>query len=431
MPPSPPPHDTAAVTAKPLSRKRRILVWTLVVLASIIAAVGIMTTWVKRQMLDNAAWNRATTQMVQDPKVQGALATYMVNQLYDNIDVGQALSQRLPPNLKQLGPPLAGALEAPAQQAVARLLTRPRVQQLFINASTVAHAKLVNVLENKTGFGISTGSGEVTLNVHEMVVEVGTELGIPSDALAKLPNKAGTITLMKSDQLSAAQTGVQAVKTLSAWILVAVLALYGLAIYLARGTRRATLRNAGVALALVGLLVLVIRHLLGNYVVSSLASPGYQPATHRLWLIGTSILGQIGGAALLYGAVAALGAIFAGPSAPAIWLRQRLAPVLNERQEIVWGAVGFIYLLLILWGGTHALRTWWGILLLGALLAIGVVALRRETLPEFPPGAGAVLAPAGAAPSTSNELARLHELHEAGTINDQEFVERSKKIAPT
>jgi hypothetical protein len=394
MPPSGPPQDTATVaaksaTAKPLSRKRRILIWTLVVLASIIAAVGIMTTWVKRQMLDNAAWNRATTQMVQDPQVQGAIASYTVNQLYDNIDVGQALSERLPPSLKQLGPTLAGALEAPAQQAVARLLTRPRVQQLFINASTVAHEKLVNVLENKTGHGISTGSGDVTLNVHEMIVEVGTELGIPSDALAKLPNKAGTITLMKSDQLSAAQTGVQAVRTLSAWILVAVLALYGLAIYLARGTRRSTLRNAGVALALVGLLVLVLRHLLGNYVTDALSSPGYQPATHRLWLIGTSILGQIGGAALLYGLVAALGAIFAGPSAPAIWLRQRLAPTLNERQGIVWGAVGFIYLLLVLWGGTHALRTWWGILLLGALLAIGVVALRRETLQEFPPDAGA------------------------------------------
>src|SRR5213592_635793 len=290
MPPSRPPQDTATVTAKPLSRKRRILVWTLVVLASIIAAVGIMTTWVKRQMLDTSAWNRATTQMVQDPKVQGAIAAYTVNQLYDNIDVGKALSERLPPSLKQLGPPLAGALEQPAQQAVARLLTRPRVQQLFINASTVAHQKLINVLENKTGFGISTGSGEVTLNVHEMVVEVGTELGIPSDALAKLPNKAGTITLMKSDQLSAAQAGVQGIRTLSAWILVVVLALYGLAIYLARGTRRATLRNAGVGLALVGLLVLVLRHLLGNYVVSSLATPGYQPATHRLWLIGTSIL---------------------------------------------------------------------------------------------------------------------------------------------
>jgi len=421
----------AAPTAKavaPLSRKRRIVIWTLVVLATVLALVSIMTTWVKRQMLDNTAWNRATTQIVQDPKVQAAIATYTVDQLYENVDVGKALSERLPPNLKRLGPPLAGALAQPATQGVTVLLGRPRVEQLFINASVIAHEKLVNVLEDKTGNGISTGNGVVTLDLHQLIVEVGTQLGLPQDALAKLPAKAGTVTLMKSNQLSAAQTGVQAVRQLSAWLLVAVLALYGIAIGLARGARRATLRNSGVGLALVGLLVLVVRHLLGNYIVDSLASPGYQPATHRLFLIGTSILGQIGAAALLYGAIAALGAVFAGPAAPAVWLRQRLAPVLNERQGLVWGGVGFVYLLLILWGGTHALRTSWGILLLAGLIAIGVVALRRQTLTEFPPGQQHAPAPAGSAP---DGLARLQELHEAGAISDNEFVERAKKLAAT
>jgi hypothetical protein len=208
-----------------------------------------------------------------------------------------------------------------------------------------------------------------------------------------------------------------------------VLVLYGVAIWLARGARRATLRNAGIGLAIVGLLVLVIRTLLGNYITSSLASPGYQPATHRLFLIGTSILGQIGAAALLYGIIATLGAVFAGPTAPAVWLRERLAPVLNQRQGIVWGGVAFVYLLLVWWGGTHALRTWWGILLLAGLIAAGVFALRRQTLIEFPSGATPAVAGAGSA--TTDELSRLHDLHEAGTISDKEFVERAKKIAPT
>jgi len=417
--------------APPLSRTRRIVIWVLVVLGTIIALVAIMTTWVKRQMLDNTAWNKATAQMVQDPKVQSALATFMVNQLYTNVNVGQALSDRLPPNLKQLGPPLAGALEQPATQGVERLLQRPRIQQLFINASSIAHQKLVNVLENKTGYGIATGSGVVTLNVHEMIVEVGTELGLPQSALANLPNTTGTITLMKSNQLSAAQAGVQAVRVLSAWLLVAVFVLYGVAIWLAHGRRRATLRNAGIGLALVGLIVLVLRRLLGDYITTSLAQPGYQPATHRLWLIGTSILGQIGAATLLYGIIAALGAILAGPTRPAVWLRQRLAPILNEQQGIVWGVVGFVYLLLILWGGTHALRTWWGILLLAGLIAIGVVALRRQTLQEFPSGGHLVPAAAGGAPSPTEELAHLHELHESGAISDDEFVSRAKKISLT
>jgi hypothetical protein len=392
---------TTAKTVAPLSRKRRILVWTLVVLGTVLALVAIMTTWVKRQMLDNTAWNNATAQIIQDPQVQTALATYTVNQLYANVNVAQALEKRLPSQLDPLAPTLAGALQQPAVQGVKLALERPRIQQLFLRVSGIAHQKLVNVLENKTGYGISTGNGVVTLNLHELVVEIGTQLGISSSTLAKLPGTAGTITLMKSSQLSAAQTGVRAVRVLSAWLLIGVFVLYGLAIWLARGARRATLRNAAIGLSLVGIITLVLRNLLGNYITTSLAQPGYQPATHRLWLIGTSILGQIGQAALLYGIIAALGAVFAGPTAPAVWLRQRLAPVLNERQGVVWGAVAFIYLILIWWGGTHALRTWWGILLLAGLIALGVVALRRQTLQEFPSGPTLEPAPAGGAPPSA------------------------------
>jgi hypothetical protein len=417
-------------TAPPLSKKRRIVVWVLVVLATILALVSILTTWVNRQMLDNTAWNKATAQVIQDPQVQTALGDFTVNQLYENINVTQALQQHLPSTLKPLAPQLAGALQGPAARAVALLLQRPRVQQAFIQASSVAHQKLVAVLEDKTCCGISTGNGNVTLNAHELVMEVGSQLGLSSDVLAQLPNKVGTITLMKSDQLSAAQTGVRAIHVLSIWLLIGVLVLYGFAIYIARGARRATLRNAGLGLVLVGLVTLIIRRLLGSYIVGALATPGYQPATHRMYLIGTEILGQIGQATVLYGAVAVLGAVFAGPSAPAVWLRQKLAPILNEQQGVVWGAVGFLYVLLILWGGTHALRTWWGILLLGGLIALGVVALRRHTLQEFPSEAAAV--PAGAAPAAppgGDRAAQLEELHASGAISDEEL-ESAKRTPP-
>ena len=373
----------------------------LLVLATILLLVSILTIFVKRQMLDNTAWNNATAQIIQDPKVQTALATFTVNQLYANVNVAQALEQRLPPNLDALAPTLAGALQQPATQGVKLALERPKIQQLFIRVSAITHQKLINVLENKTGYGISTGNGDVTLDLHQLVVEIGTQLGISSSTLAKLPGKAGTITLLKSDQLSAAQAGVQAVRVASVWLLVLVLFLYGLAIYLARGARRATLRNAGLAFAFVGLACLVLRQLLGNYITNSLASPGYEPATHRMWLIGTAVLGQIGAACVLYGVIAALAAVFAGPTRGATALRRRLAPFLNEQPGFVWAAVVFIFLLAIFWGGTHALRTWWGILLLGGLIALGVVALRRQTLQEFPATAPA---PADGAPPANDEV---------------------------
>jgi hypothetical protein len=418
-------YVAASASVAPLSRGRKITVWTLVVLATLLAFVSILTTWVNRQMFDNTAWNKATTQVVQDPQVQSALATYLVNELYANVNVAQEFENHLPSTLKPLAAPLAGALEQSLPSGVKRVLAQQRIQQLFINASTIAHQKLVNVLENKTGHGLSTANGVVTLDLHTLAVDVGTQLGIPSDALAKLPDTAGTITLMKSDQLSAAQTGVRAVHALSAWLLVGVLFLYGLAIYLARGARRVTLRNAGLGLVIVGLVTLLVRTLGGDYVTNALASPGYEPATHRLWLIGTAMLGQIGAAVLLYGLITAAGAVYAGPTPIAVRVRRSVAPTMNEHQGIIWGAVGFVYLLAILWGGTHALRTWWGVLLLAALIAIGVAALRAQSLREFP--TGPQLAPAGAPPEG---LAHLDELHDAGAIGDAAPESASKPNAP-
>jgi hypothetical protein len=101
-----------------------------------------------------------------------------------------------------------------------------------------------------------------------------------------------------------------------------------------------------------------------------------------VWATETSILGEIGWSLVLYGVAGLIGVILAGPTRVGRKVRGWIAPTLNEHQGYAWGAVAGIWLLLILWGGTHALRTWWGIVLIGALLAGGLVALRRETLIE-------------------------------------------------
>ncbi len=368
----------------PLSRGRRITVWVLIVVASVIGIASILTTWVNRQALDNTSWKKASTQVIQDKEVQSALSVYLVNQVYDNVDVSGSIAQELPPNLQGLAGPIAGALQEPASRAVTFMLGRPRVQQLFVNASVVAHQKLVNVLENKTGSGISTGNGVVTLDLSQLVTELGTQLGLPESALAKIPPNAGMITVMKSDQLTAAQTAVQALKALSAWLLVLVLFLFGLALYLARGIRRETLRNIGWAFIIVGLVVVAIRQVAGNYAIGALTKDPYQAPAHHVFLIASSILGQIGWATFAYGVIGVLGAVLAGPTHYATEFRRFIAPALIERQGIVWLGAGIVFLLLVVWGPTHALRTLWGVVLLGALLALGLWAFRRETVREFP-----------------------------------------------
>jgi hypothetical protein len=365
-----------------LSRRRRIVIWTLIVAASLIAAASTLTTWVDRQMFDTTSWQEASADLIQDPQVRDAISVYLVDQLYANVDVASGLEERLPTDLKPLAGTVAGALRQPTTNTVERLLESPRIQQLWIDASTTAQQKLVNVLKDDTGFGITTGDGVVTLDLGELVRQLGTELGLPASALDRIPADAGQLEVMRSDQLAAAQSGVRAVRVLSTWLLVLVLALYALAIFLARGARRQTLRNVGCALVLVGLSILVTRRLAGNYAVDALTQASSEGSGKRAWLISTEILAQIGWAAVLYGAVMVLGAVLAGPTKAATAVRRRITPTLNERSGIVWGGVAVVYLLLVAWGPTHALRTVWGIALLAALIAAGIVALRHETLRE-------------------------------------------------
>jgi hypothetical protein len=89
-------------------------------------------------------------------------------------------------------------------------------------------------------------------------------------------------------------------------------------------------------------------------------------------------------ALVAYGLVIVIGAWMAGPSRWATWGRERIAPTFRDQAWLVYAVVAGAFLLLLAWGPTQSTRTWFGILLLGSLLFLGVAALHRQTLAEFP-----------------------------------------------
>jgi hypothetical protein len=452
-------HGPSAQAAEPvgpapLSGRRRTAVWALIVLASLLGLLAIVSLWINRQLLSQSASTQTSTAVIHDATVRHALAVYLVDQLYANVDVEAQVKQRLPSQLKPLAGPAAAALEDPAAQATTFLLARPRVQALFVSAASDTHKQLIDVLENKTGLGVTTANGTVQVNLGQLVRQIGTDVGLPASALDKLPPNAGVVTVMHSNQLGLAQTGVRAIRILSLWLLVLVLAMYALALYLAVGVRRQTLRNIGWAFVIVGLIVFVARRLTGDYVIGGLTTSAYQTPAQHIWVIGTSTLGDIGWATVLYGVLAVLGAVLAGPTRPATAVRRWIAPVLNDRPGVAGAAVGVAYLLVVLWGGTYALRTPVGIIILGGLVAAGVYAFRRQTQREFPDAtAGGDLRetlhttaarvrswassrkPAsgwriGHHRSTAEELAHIADLHERGALSDEEFARAKAHILP-
>src|SRR4029077_9089358 len=128
---------------------------------------------------------------------------------------------------------------------------------------------------------------------------------------------AGKIEIMKEDQLDAIQTAASAIKALSVFLVIAVFGMYAVAIFLARGYRRSTLRTVGVCLAVVGVILLVVRRVAGNMLVDTLATGGASHAPARnVWLIATSLLSDLAWALIGYGIVLIVAAILAGPTRP-------------------------------------------------------------------------------------------------------------------
>lgn len=372
-----------------MSKKRGILVWSLLGLATILLFVSSLTVWSKRQLLDDQAWADSSTQLLANAEVRGAIAQKLSDGLFERVDVAAQLRERLPKRAQAAAPALAATLQNTVGPAAAdRLLQRPRVQTLWMKLNERAHAAVVKVLEGKDlgkNGNLSTANGVVTLDLRPAITRLATRLGVEDKLKANADPSAGQLVIMKSNQLGAAQTAVKMLKALSQLLVLVVLGLYALAIYLARGRRRLLLGATGASLVFVGLVLASLRHLLGGLVVDSLVKT--QASKHPvsvIWAIETSVLRDIAILLVVYGALVLLATVLAGPSRSTVAARRWLAPSFRHHPIVVWATGLAVFLILLAWGPTAGNRRLLGVAILAATTAIAIEALRRQTLREFP-----------------------------------------------
>ena len=226
---------------KPRSRAVPII---LIVLATIIGIVSVFGLWAKRQLLETETWTTTSERLIQDSDIQAAVSNFAVTAIYDNVDVQAELAERLPPQVAPLAGPIAGALRSAAGDVALKALDQPKVQQLWVEATAAAQSKLIALIDDEGEF-VSTTGGVVTLDLKSLLESVTAQLGLPGTLVAKLPESATSIEVMKSSELDAAQKGLKLLKT-AGYVLTAItLLLYAAAIALARGRRRTTLRAVG------------------------------------------------------------------------------------------------------------------------------------------------------------------------------------------
>lgn len=364
--------------------------WILVILALVVTVLALIAGYVRYQALDTPTVRDTAEEMIADPQIREQIAATLVDELYSNVDVEARLEQRLPPDQKALSGVIAGALRGLADNLAVKLLERPRVQALWVESVTRAHTRLVQILDDDVT-SVNTEGGYLVLNLQTLVIQIGEEVAILGNVGSRLPEDTGKVRIMKADDLETAQDLTQLFKKVARVIVFVPFILFGIALWLARGRRRAVLRTAALGLIGVGLLVLIIRSVGGGYVVDNLVkTDSVRPAAQNSWDIFTNLLADGAWTVIGIGIVALIGVWLSGPSRSGTAFRRDLAPF-AVRPDIAFGTVAVLFLLVLLWGPTAQTHRWPFVLTAALLLALGVEVLRRQILREHPEAQGADL----------------------------------------
>jgi hypothetical protein len=360
---------------------------TLVVVATVLVVVSAITTWVHTQALDTDEWVEVSTELIEEPQVQDAVATYLVNQLYENVDVQAELEQLLPEQFSRLAGPLAGALRDPATQGLERIIRSPQFLGVWEDANRLAHRALVAILRDETPPALSTANGAVVLNLRTALENTTESLGLPGAVVDRLPEDAGQIVIFSSSELADAQTIVQILDFLSWFLFLLVVVLYALAVTLSH-RRRQTLFAVGTGLLIAGITLLIARAVGIRTGVSYLVDDTRNRSLATL--VGeviTELLRQMAWIGIIIGVVIMLFSALLGERRWAAATRRVIAPHVRSN-AVVAGVIVVALLLLLWWSPGRVFERWVTALTMVGLVGGAVIAFAvqcRREFPETPP----------------------------------------------
>ena len=183
-------------------------------MTTLLLIVGMFAVFANRLLFNADNWSNTSTQLLQNAAIRSTTANYLVDQLYANYNVAGLIKSGLPKQLQPLSGPAAGALRNVAVAGTDLALSRPRVQNLWMQANRLADQTFIATRRRREGER-KLNQGAVTLNLGGILDTIAGRLGLPSGITSKLPPNIANLTVLKSRQLKTVQDGGKAVKGLA------------------------------------------------------------------------------------------------------------------------------------------------------------------------------------------------------------------------
>src|SRR5690606_33784288 len=181
-------------------------------------------------------WVQTSAEVIEEEKVRIAVAEFLVDELYADVDMEAEREEILPEQLEGLAGPAAGGLRQGPGQATERLLRATAAQRLGEGDNRAAHEELGVVLEGGDE-RVSTEGGVVTLDLGAMLRDLGRQIGLSENLTDRIPADAGRVEVLRSDELKTAQQIARGIKGLALLLSLLALLSFGGAVYLSRGQR--------------------------------------------------------------------------------------------------------------------------------------------------------------------------------------------------
>jgi len=239
-----------SATAPRRHRIRTITTWILVVATGLIVPLVVTGTWALRTVTNTDNYVSTLAPLVENPAVQDAMTTTVVDSLFQAVHVQDQVAAHLPGPASALAGAITSSIRSEAEKVVHTVIASQAFAKVWNAENRLTHHLAVSILTGDS----ATKTDKLSLSVQALVLKVITELdkrGITLfDPLVITINKLNDagIVLATTQQLHTAQTVFHLGITLRGVLPFVLLGVVALGLLVGINKRRTGLRLGAAAL---------------------------------------------------------------------------------------------------------------------------------------------------------------------------------------
>lgn len=293
-----------------MSRSRTILSRLLLTFAALLAIAALLAGWVRGQLLDPQRYVETSAEVLAEPTVQQATASYLAEQLTRSAIADARISEGIAPSVRNRARVAASErLRDRAERAAVRVLSSSSFQRLWREANAASYRQLRRAVEDDR-------RGALVLDLRPLLGSLALQLGLDGRPVANLPERDGVVRILSAEEVDQVRGAANALRLaargLALFTFLAVLA--GVAV---APSRMVGVRDAGAALLFAGGAVLVVRQFVGGTAIDAFVTDvSIRPAGQQAWWIVTGHLRDLARGTAGLGALLLLGGALVHRRAP-------------------------------------------------------------------------------------------------------------------